>query len=36
MDEAIRRAIAWQQANPPTGATFHQFDYPAEHAALNS
>jgi nucleoside-diphosphate-sugar epimerase len=35
-DEAIRRTIAWEQANPPTGVTFHQFDYPAEDAALNS
>ncbi|HXZ42404.1 MAG TPA: hypothetical protein VEG68_16810 [Terriglobales bacterium] len=33
MDEAIRRTIAWEQANPPTGATFHQFDYPAEDVA---
>ena len=36
MDEAIRRTIVWEQANPPTGATFHQFDYPAEDAAANS
>ena len=35
-DEAIRRTIAWEQANPPTGATFHQFDYPAEDVALGS
>lgn len=34
--KAIRRTIAWEQANPPTGATFHQFDYPAEDAALCS
>ena len=33
-DEAIRRTIAWEQANPPTGATFHRFDYDAEDAAL--
>jgi len=35
-DEAIRRTIEWEQANPPTDATFHQFDYPGEDAALNS
>ncbi|MBV8438060.1 MAG: NAD-dependent epimerase/dehydratase family protein [Silvibacterium sp.] len=34
MDEAIRRTIAWEQANPPSGPTFHQFDYAAEDAAL--
>jgi nucleoside-diphosphate-sugar epimerase len=34
MDEAIRRTIAWEQANPPTGSTLHQFDYAAEDAAL--
>jgi len=34
MDEAIRRTIAWEQAHPPTGPSFHQFDYPAEDAAL--
>jgi nucleoside-diphosphate-sugar epimerase len=34
MDEAIRRTIAWEEANPPTGPTFHQFDYAAEDAAL--
>jgi nucleoside-diphosphate-sugar epimerase len=32
--EAIRRTIAWEQANPPTGPSFHQFDYPAEDLAL--
>jgi len=35
-DEAICRTIAWEQANPPTGVTFHQFDYPAEDVALGS
>jgi nucleoside-diphosphate-sugar epimerase len=35
-DEAIRRTIEWEQANTPTRATFHQFDYPEEDAALNS
>ncbi|HXW90401.1 MAG TPA: NAD-dependent epimerase/dehydratase family protein [Terriglobales bacterium] len=34
MDEAIARTIAWEQANPPTGPSLHQFDYPAEDAAL--
>lgn len=34
MDESIRRTIAWEQANPPAGPSFHQFDYPAEDAAL--
>ena len=33
-DQAIRRTIAWEQANPPTGATLHRFDYDAEDAAL--
>ena len=36
IDEAVRRTIAWEQANPPTNAGFHQFDYPAEDAALYS
>jgi len=34
MDEALRRTIAWEQANPPNGPTFHRFDYPAEDQAL--
>ncbi len=34
LDEAIRRTIAWEQTNPPTGPSFHQFDYAAEDAAL--
>ena len=34
IDEAIRRTIVWEQANPPAGAVFHQFDYAAEDAAL--
>jgi nucleoside-diphosphate-sugar epimerase len=33
-NEAIRRTIAWERANPPSGSTFHQFDYTAEDAAL--
>jgi len=36
LDEAIRRTIVWEQANPPAGATFHEFNYPAEDAALSS
>lgn len=35
-DEAIRRTIDWEQANPPTGPTFHQFDYSAEDAAADA
>jgi len=35
-DVAIHRTIEWEQANPPNGTTFHQFDYSAEDAALNS
>ena len=35
-DVAIYRTIEWEQVNPPTGTTFHQFDYSAEDAALNS
>jgi nucleoside-diphosphate-sugar epimerase len=34
IDEALRRTIAWEQANPPIGPSFHQFDYAAEDAAL--
>ena len=34
-DEAIRRTIAWEQTNPPTGASFHRFDYDAEDAVLS-
>lgn len=34
MDEAIRRTIAWERANPPSGPTLHQFDYAAEDEAL--
>lgn len=33
-DVAIRRTIEWEQADPPLGATFHQFDYSAEDAAF--
>jgi nucleoside-diphosphate-sugar epimerase len=34
MPEAIGRTISWEQANPPAGPSLHQFDYPAEDAAL--
>jgi nucleoside-diphosphate-sugar epimerase len=33
-DVAIQHTIAWEQANPPAGASFHQFDYEAEDLAL--
>jgi nucleoside-diphosphate-sugar epimerase len=33
-EAAIRRTIEWERANPPTGTSFHQFDYEAEDAAL--
>ncbi len=36
VDEAIRRTIAWEQDHPPTGASFHGFDYAAEDAALRA
>jgi hypothetical protein len=32
-EEAIRRTIEWERANPPT-APLAQFDYAAEDAAL--
>jgi len=34
MEEALRRTISWEQANPPVGPSFHSFDYPAEDRAL--
>jgi nucleoside-diphosphate-sugar epimerase len=34
VDEAIRRTVEWERANPPAGFTPHRFDYPAEDAAL--
>jgi nucleoside-diphosphate-sugar epimerase len=34
MEEALRRTISWEQANPPAGPSFHSFDYPAEDQAL--
>ena len=35
-DEAMRRTIEWERANPPSGFTPHRFDYEAEDAALLS
>lgn len=32
--DAIAHTVAWQRSHPPTGFTPHQFDYPAEDAAL--
>jgi nucleoside-diphosphate-sugar epimerase len=34
LQEAVCRTVEWEAANPPVGVTFHQFDYPAEDAAL--
>jgi len=33
-DEAIRRTVEWERANPPSGFTPHRFDYAAEDAAF--
>jgi nucleoside-diphosphate-sugar epimerase len=33
-EEAIRRTVAWERANPPTEFNPHKFDYAAEDAAL--
>ncbi|PYR78913.1 MAG: NAD-dependent dehydratase [Acidobacteria bacterium] len=33
-DEAIRRTVEWEAANPPNGFTPHQFDYASEDEAL--
>jgi nucleoside-diphosphate-sugar epimerase len=34
LETAIDRTIEWEVANPPSGISFHQFDYSAEDAAL--
>jgi nucleoside-diphosphate-sugar epimerase len=34
LKDAIRRTISWEKENPPTDASFAQFDYAAEDAAL--
>lgn len=36
LDEAMRRAVAWERANPPATIDAAQFDYAAEDAALAS
>lgn len=36
IDEALKQTVAWEQANPPRGPTFHQFDYEAEDTALRA
>lgn len=36
IEDAIKRTVAWERANPPAGANFHQFDYEAEDAALST
>jgi nucleoside-diphosphate-sugar epimerase len=35
-EEAIRRTVEWERANPPARFTPHQFDYPAEDEALRN
>jgi len=35
-EEAIRRTVEWERANPPTGFTPHEFDYPSEDEALRT
>ncbi len=35
-EEAIRRTVDWERANPPTDFTPHQFDYPSEDEALEN
>jgi nucleoside-diphosphate-sugar epimerase len=34
VEEAIRRTVEWERANPPSGFIPHVFDYAAEDAAL--
>ena len=34
IEEAIRRTIRWERANPPAGMLLAQFDYAAEDAAI--
>ncbi len=36
LDEALRRTIAWERANPPAKLDAKQFDYAAEDRALSS
>jgi nucleoside-diphosphate-sugar epimerase len=35
LEDAIRRTVEWERANPPAGFTPHRFDYAAEDAALS-
>ena len=35
-EEAIRRTVEWERANPPSGFTPHQFDYRSEDDALRN
>lgn len=34
-DDAVRRTVEWERANPPTGFSPHEFDYAEEDAALD-
>jgi nucleoside-diphosphate-sugar epimerase len=34
LEEAIRRTVAWERANPPGEFSMHKFDYTAEDAAI--
>jgi hypothetical protein len=34
LDEAIRRTVEWERANPPLAINPQQFDYAAEDAAM--
>jgi hypothetical protein len=34
LDEALRRTIAWERANPPSSLDPAHFDYAAEDATL--
>lgn len=36
LEEAIRRTIAWERANPPGELNLYKFDYAAEDAAIST
>jgi len=36
LEEAIRRTVAWERANPPVEFSMHKFDYTAEDAAISA
>ena len=36
LEEAIRRTVAWERANPPVEFSMHKFDYTAEDAASSA